>query len=322
MPCLTMRCADRPASEFPSKVISPADSGTSPDMVRSNVVLPAPFGPITPTASCGRDLNRDVEQGTERAVAGRDSESDSIGQVSPLPEIDFSDARIACRSRRQALEDFSPWSSTITRSTMRMRTPMMCSTQTMVMPMRLRTAAADLPLAPFPPREAAQAFVGKKQSWSCRDRARQFELLERGGSQSVDPLSGRQAHHCEHVFCAASASALPTLRPCRDMRRAPRYPAAIACGTAAGSETCAQSRAGRYRERQTGDVGAAKANGAFARAQGAGDQVEESALARSVGPIRPNISPCRTSNDTRLTARKPPKRLESFATSSIAQRMA
>ena len=53
MPCLTMRCADRPASEFPSKVISPADSGTSPDITRSKVVLPAPFGPITPTASCG-----------------------------------------------------------------------------------------------------------------------------------------------------------------------------------------------------------------------------------------------------------------------------
>src|SRR5260370_18552313 len=36
------------------------------------------------------------------------------------------------------------------------------------------------------------------------------------------------------------------------------------------------------------------------------------------GPMRPTISPSRTSKDTRLTARKPPKRLESSVATSIS----
>src|SRR5262249_28376817 len=40
-----------PTIERPSRVMAPAKAATSPDMTRISVVLPAPFGPITPTVS-------------------------------------------------------------------------------------------------------------------------------------------------------------------------------------------------------------------------------------------------------------------------------
>src|SRR5216684_1929516 len=39
-------------------------------------------------------------------------------------------------------------------------------------------------------------------------------------------------------------------------------------------------------------------------------------LPEPLGPMRPRISPCRTSNDTWLTARKPPKRFDRALTAS------
>src|SRR5215469_14480826 len=54
MPCSTIRCAGSPRIECPSSIIAPLCSCTSPEITRISVVLPAPFGPITPTASpCG-----------------------------------------------------------------------------------------------------------------------------------------------------------------------------------------------------------------------------------------------------------------------------
>ena len=41
-------------------------------MTRISVVLPAPLGPITATASPAADLERDAEQGLKAAVAGID----------------------------------------------------------------------------------------------------------------------------------------------------------------------------------------------------------------------------------------------------------
>ena len=41
-----------------------------------------------------------------------------------------------------------------------------------------------------------------------------------------------------------------------------------------------------------------------------------------LGPMRPRISPSRTSKETWLTARKPPKRFDRPATASIYARMA
>src|ERR1700730_14892603 len=44
-------------------------------------------------------------------------------------------------------------------------------------------------------------------------------------------------------------------------------------------------------------------------------------LPEPLGPIRPRISPGRTSNDTRLTAGKPPKRFDSDVTLSTGCRL-
>src|SRR3954465_9016199 len=54
MPRATTACAGRPASEAPSKVSEPEVGSISFEMTRRSVVLPAPFGPMTPTASPAR----------------------------------------------------------------------------------------------------------------------------------------------------------------------------------------------------------------------------------------------------------------------------
>src|SRR3954468_7735540 len=54
MPRPTMACAGTPASEAPSKVSEPEVGSISFEMTRRSVVLPAPFGPMTPTASPAR----------------------------------------------------------------------------------------------------------------------------------------------------------------------------------------------------------------------------------------------------------------------------
>ena len=63
------QAADRRALR---SVIAPARSGSRPEMTRISVVLPAPFGPITPTASpCGTSSDTS-NRALERAVAGGD----------------------------------------------------------------------------------------------------------------------------------------------------------------------------------------------------------------------------------------------------------
>jgi hypothetical protein len=51
MPTGTMRCAGIALSRAPSNSRSPDAGGSMPEMTRISVVLPAPFGPMTPTAS-------------------------------------------------------------------------------------------------------------------------------------------------------------------------------------------------------------------------------------------------------------------------------
>ena len=61
------RPCDAPADRRlarPSSVITPPRSGIRPEMTRISVVLPAPFGPITPTASpCGTSARHRTELG-------------------------------------------------------------------------------------------------------------------------------------------------------------------------------------------------------------------------------------------------------------------
>src|SRR5262249_57801252 len=104
----------------------------------------------------------------------------------PPSEIDSRDARVARGRLRQAIEDLLAWSSTMTRSTTRMSTPMMCSTYTMVMAMRLRMRTSRVGGALHRPRiEAVETLVGEQRLRPRRERSRQFELLERGGAEPV-----------------------------------------------------------------------------------------------------------------------------------------
>ena len=51
MPVSMILCGGVSRSDVPSIVIAPAVAGSRPEMTRSSVVLPAPFEPITATAS-------------------------------------------------------------------------------------------------------------------------------------------------------------------------------------------------------------------------------------------------------------------------------
>src|SRR5207253_3694404 len=48
---LTRACGGTRAKSSPSSTIRPAATGSAPERARRSVVLPAPFGPITPTYS-------------------------------------------------------------------------------------------------------------------------------------------------------------------------------------------------------------------------------------------------------------------------------
>ena len=80
---------------------------------------------------------------------------------------------------------------------------MMCSTQTMVMPISLRMLLQHVGgLLHLRRVEAAEAFVGQQQLRLGGERARKFELLERGGAEAVGRgrLVGRQADEVERLL--------------------------------------------------------------------------------------------------------------------------
>ena len=72
MPWATTSCAGRPASAAPSKVSVPARTGRIPEITRSSVVLPAPLGPTTATASPRSTRRRTSHSAVKCAVAGGD----------------------------------------------------------------------------------------------------------------------------------------------------------------------------------------------------------------------------------------------------------
>ena len=72
MPSSTMRCAGVATRSAPSIVIAPRIGRIRPEITRIKVVLPAPLGPITATASPRADLERDAEQRLKAAIAGID----------------------------------------------------------------------------------------------------------------------------------------------------------------------------------------------------------------------------------------------------------
>ena len=111
----------------------------------------------------------------------------------------------------------SPWSSTTTRSTTRISTPMMCSTQTMVMPFSRADALQHVGgLLHLGMIEAVEALVGQQQPRLRRERARQLELLQRG---RAEPVGGRCADRSAGRPAPAPPRPLPAVA--RGSRRGP-----------------------------------------------------------------------------------------------------
>jgi hypothetical protein len=67
-----MRCAGVASTSVPCIVMEPLVGRIRPEITRISVVLPAPLGPITPTASPALTSRSDAEQRLEAAVAGID----------------------------------------------------------------------------------------------------------------------------------------------------------------------------------------------------------------------------------------------------------
>jgi hypothetical protein len=65
-------CAGTSFRSRPSKRISPSVASISFEITRKSVVLPAPFGPITATASPERTSSETSNSRLKRAVAGGD----------------------------------------------------------------------------------------------------------------------------------------------------------------------------------------------------------------------------------------------------------
>ena len=111
------------------------------------------------------------------------------------PEIHLDHARVApappsAARRRSPRHGRAPR----TRSTTRISTPMMCSTHTMVMPfsrrMRSQHVGGLLHLGVVEP---VEAFVRQQQARLRRERARELELLQRGGAKPVGRACARRS---------------------------------------------------------------------------------------------------------------------------------
>src|SRR5262249_10945180 len=104
--------------------MEPAVGRTRPEMARIRVVLPAPFGPITPTASCGRTSrltsNRawkapypartavrwSVPREVTRSASAPGRRADRLHGPGFAPQVDLDHARVHRDLARQALGDF------------------------------------------------------------------------------------------------------------------------------------------------------------------------------------------------------------------------
>ena len=162
--------------------------------------------------------------------------------------------------------------------------------------------------------EAAEALVGEQELRAGGERLGELQLLQRRRAEPVDRRRavGRQARPAPSARSAASnalAARVPALAV--EARRAPR------------SRGCESRRNGRgiWKVRpmprlmmrcggQPADLAPLEADRARGRrAACRTSMLKIVLLPEPFGPIRPRISPCSTSNETSLTAVKPPKRL-------------
>ena len=146
MPSSRMRCAGVVSRSAPSMPMAPS---RGPDQTGDHAHqrgLAGAVGTDDADRLAGVDLQRHAEQRLERSVAGVDVAQRQhqaracrgLHRVRVGAEIDLDDPWIGRDFGGQSLGDLSPWSSTITRSTTRISTPMMCSTQMMVIPSSAR----------------------------------------------------------------------------------------------------------------------------------------------------------------------------------------
>ncbi len=180
----------------------------------------------------------------------------------------------------------------------------------MVMPFSLRIALQHVGrLVHLGMIEAVEALVRQQQLGLGGERARQLELLQRGGAEPVDGgvRIARQVDQAQRLLRLAPARRRG--RSCRAARTRPTGPrsrAASGCGTDAGSDRCGRCPCGR-RCRPAGRAISSPAKriepavGASMPAM----QLKVVLLPEPLGPIRPRISPSLTSNETLETAVKP-----------------
>ena len=205
---------------------------------------------------------------------------------------------------------FSPWSSTTTRSTTRISTPMMCSTQTMVMPFSLRmlcSMSAACSISPWS-RPLRLSSASSSLGWVASARASSSFLRAAAPRPSVVVRGiGRQADQASASSAWRQQRARD--RSCRAARTRPtarRSRAASGSGTAAGSGRCGRCPCGRCgwpagRRSPRPRTSPSRAVGAYMPAM----QLKIVLLPEPFGPISPRISPSLTSKETFDTAVKP-----------------
>ena len=199
---------------------------------------------------------------------------------------------------------------------------MMCSTQTMVMPFSRADALEHVGgLLHLGVVEAVEALVGEEEAGLRCERPREFELLQGRGAETVGRGVGigRQADDGQGLLRLAPAGARDHLgvlaeprrqRDVLEQRQVPERPRDL---VGAPDALVADAIGG-----EAADLLAVELHAAGGRHIHAGDAVEGGALAGAVRADEPEDLTLSTSNETLLTAVKPPNFLVRPVTSSIA----
>src|SRR5262249_54721423 len=108
MPRRTMRSVGRPSMRCPSSVICPARGTSSPMMVRSVVVLPAPLLPINVTTSPRSTVNEMPRRARILPYALCTVCRASKVERSPCAQIGFDHLRITLDVTRRTLRQLGP----------------------------------------------------------------------------------------------------------------------------------------------------------------------------------------------------------------------
>ena len=200
---------------------------------------------------------------------------------------------------------FSPWSSTMTRSTTRISTPMMCSTQTMVMPMRLRMLFEHVGGALHLGRSRARRGFRRRAAaaawWRARGRARASSARRRRARRSCAAASDGSPTMLERLLRAALRLARARCRrPRRNRRRASTFSSSESLRNGRGIWKVRRDALPADRVRRQARRSPRPRSGSSRRSGAALPAIRLNVvlLPEPFGPMRPRISPSRTSKDT------------------------